>query len=239
MTVKPPPTRNFRGQSAEQRQAERRERLIQAGITSFGERGYHGVTVREVCAEAKLTERYFYESFENMQALFMEVFAKVSLAMKQEWLRALAVSPRDPSSLVEAFLRAFLKFISEDPRRARIVLYESRTVGENMLQFAEHTVDDYANTMRGFILLLFPDAATSGFNIDFLAHALVGANSYMAGRWMRENFKTPLEEVLQSHLQIYQALIEHAAVFKKAPAAVATESTKRAMRAKINPRSRS
>ena len=52
--------RTFKGQSQEERKAERRRRLIEAGINAFGERGYHAVTVRELCAEAQLTERYFY-----------------------------------------------------------------------------------------------------------------------------------------------------------------------------------
>ena len=52
--------RRYRGVSEEARQAERRQRFVEAGLTVFGSRGYHSSTVRSICAEAGLTERYFY-----------------------------------------------------------------------------------------------------------------------------------------------------------------------------------
>jgi AcrR family transcriptional regulator len=205
--VKP---RSFRGVPAEQRRGERKERLLQAGIRLFGARGYHGVTVREICAEAKLTERYFYESFENPPTLFRAVYARVSLAMKHECLLAVAQAPRDPLSLAEAYLRAFLGFIREDGERARIILFDSMAVGGEVLTYAENTVDDYANTLKGFMLFMFPDIASQGVNMELLAHALIGANAYVGARWLREGFRTPLEDVVTNHLYLYRALIEQA-----------------------------
>lgn len=35
------------------------------------------VTVKDVCNEAKLTERYFYESFKKSEELFQTVFLKM------------------------------------------------------------------------------------------------------------------------------------------------------------------
>ncbi|MGH9792076.1 MAG: TetR/AcrR family transcriptional regulator, partial [Candidatus Acidiferrales bacterium] len=57
-----------------QRSAERRARLIQAGVQVFGTKGFHSATVKQICAEAGLTERYFYESFENLNALFLATY---------------------------------------------------------------------------------------------------------------------------------------------------------------------
>jgi AcrR family transcriptional regulator len=63
------PVRPWRGVSATERTAERRERLIEAALEVFATRGYSASTVRDVCREAGLTERYFYESFRNREAL--------------------------------------------------------------------------------------------------------------------------------------------------------------------------
>ena len=75
--------RSFRGVSAEQRQAERYEKLIEAGLQSFGTHGFYRVTVREICAEAKLTERYFYESFKNHEELLVAVYQRLIKGMQQ------------------------------------------------------------------------------------------------------------------------------------------------------------
>src|ERR1700742_1768346 len=69
-----PAKRKFRGVAPEDRKAERHLRLLEAGIEAYGTRGFHAVGVRDVCGLAKLTERYFYESFENREALFLAVY---------------------------------------------------------------------------------------------------------------------------------------------------------------------
>ena len=46
------PPRRYRGVSLEQRQGDRRTRLIEAGLTVIGTQGYGAATVRAICAEA-------------------------------------------------------------------------------------------------------------------------------------------------------------------------------------------
>ncbi|RZK99325.1 MAG: TetR/AcrR family transcriptional regulator, partial [Rubrivivax sp.] len=62
--------RRYGGVDPEERQRQRKARLIEAALAVFGANGYHPSTVRDVCKEAQLTSRYFYESFDGMEALF-------------------------------------------------------------------------------------------------------------------------------------------------------------------------
>ncbi|MFT3928070.1 MAG: TetR/AcrR family transcriptional regulator [Myxococcales bacterium] len=202
-------SRTFKGQSQEERQAERRRRLIDAGIAAFGERGYHAVTVRELCAEAKLTERYFYESFENMPTMFMAVFAEVNMQLKNEVLKAIMLAPKDPMSLAEAYLRSYFIFIRQDPKRARIIGFSALAVNPQVRMFVEKAIEDYANMVRGFMLLLYPTMAHDPrLSAEFLSHGLVGANLYMAERWIREDFRTPLEDVVATNMLLYRTLAD-------------------------------
>lgn len=43
-----PATRRYRGASAEQRQHERRAKLLDAGLKVYGDIGYHAATVRGI-----------------------------------------------------------------------------------------------------------------------------------------------------------------------------------------------
>ena len=65
--------RQFKGLSLSERKEARREKLIEAGIATYGTLGF-SVTVKDVCQEAKLTERYFYESFKKSEDLFQTIF---------------------------------------------------------------------------------------------------------------------------------------------------------------------
>ena len=80
--------RSYRGQSQEQRRAERRSRLVAGAIAVYGERGYHQATVKAVCEAAGLTERYFYESFANSEALLIDSYNTVTYGVLGEIVRA-------------------------------------------------------------------------------------------------------------------------------------------------------
>src|SRR6201988_2844271 len=70
--------RNYAGLSADERRLARRERLIEGPSRAYGELGYRNTTVKAVCEAAGLTERYFYESFANSEALLVAAFDSVS-----------------------------------------------------------------------------------------------------------------------------------------------------------------
>ena len=70
--------RAYGGVSAEERIAARRAKLLDAGLELFGTRGYGTTGVKDVCREAGLTDRYFYESFADSEALFLAVFDRLT-----------------------------------------------------------------------------------------------------------------------------------------------------------------
>ena len=61
------PTR-WAGLAPDDRRAERRTLLLDAAFELLGTEGWGGTTVRAVCQEARLNPRYFYESFEDLDA---------------------------------------------------------------------------------------------------------------------------------------------------------------------------
>lgn len=73
VTSEPPRTRPYRGVPADQRRARRRAALMEAGLELLGTRGWAATTVRQVCAEAGLNDRYFYENFPDRDALLLAI----------------------------------------------------------------------------------------------------------------------------------------------------------------------
>ena len=63
--------RPYRGVSADDRRADRRARLLEAGLDLVGEVGVAEVTAEAVAARAGLSKRYFYESFADRDALLV------------------------------------------------------------------------------------------------------------------------------------------------------------------------
>jgi AcrR family transcriptional regulator len=109
------------------RAAARRAALVEAGVELLGTEGAAGVTVRAVCRGARLTERYFYESFDGRDALLRAVHSQVAGEARETIAAAVAGSAAGggPEALTHAAVGAFTAFLEDDPRRGRVLLSES------------------------------------------------------------------------------------------------------------------
>ncbi|MFC7644599.1 TetR family transcriptional regulator [Streptosporangium lutulentum] len=59
--------------SAEERLAERRERLISAAYTLYSDPGFPETTIEKLCASARISNRAFYECFSGRTELMQVV----------------------------------------------------------------------------------------------------------------------------------------------------------------------
>src|SRR6202035_2219353 len=101
--------RPYRGVSATDRRQQRRQRLIDAGLQLFGTLGVAGVGIVDVCAEAGLTKRYFYENFASIDTLADAVFEYVTGNLVAAVAPAIEVGAgRDPRPALAAYACALL-----------------------------------------------------------------------------------------------------------------------------------
>lgn len=117
------------GVPAEDRRATRRDLLIDAAFDLLGTEGWSGTTVRAVCQAARLNPRYFYESFEDLDAVVVAVYDRVVAGLGAEVLRALEDTAHDPSAQVRALIERIVIFVDEDRRRARVLYVEAQDWG--------------------------------------------------------------------------------------------------------------
>jgi AcrR family transcriptional regulator len=117
--------RSWRGVPPEVRKSERRELLIDAAYELLGAEGWNGTTVRGVCLGARLNARYFYESFDSLEALFIAVFDRLVQEATKAALTAIAAAGPDPAARSVAVIEASIRFVTADPRRARILFVEA------------------------------------------------------------------------------------------------------------------
>ncbi|MDX6714193.1 MAG: hypothetical protein QOH30_751 [Baekduia sp.] len=180
----PEAERRWGGTTLEARQSARRERLVEAGVELLGTEGAAGVSVRAACRSAKLSERYFYESFPDRDALLRAVHARVAGEAREAI--AAAVAAHAPATregaeeaLAHAAVEAFTSFLEEDPRRGRVLLSESFAD----MVLARHEIElvpTFAALLVAQITAL-PDAPDAT-DAELTAVALLGAlrNLYLA-----------------------------------------------------------
>lgn len=116
------PRRRYGGKSAEQRRGERRESLVAAALEIWQESGWAAVTMRGVCARAGLTDRYFYESFVDRDALLATLWDQMRDETLSMMVTAIAAHANDdPLAQLRAALHAVVHHIGDEPQRAQIV----------------------------------------------------------------------------------------------------------------------
>jgi AcrR family transcriptional regulator len=114
------PVRPWRGRPARDRLAERRRRLLDAGLQEFGTRGYATSTVAGLAAAAGLSNRYFYEQFADREALLRAVYDEVVAGAQAALVDGLRGAPPHLADRVRAGVRAFWAYQTADPRRPRV-----------------------------------------------------------------------------------------------------------------------
>ncbi|SNX65721.1 TetR family transcriptional regulator [Streptomyces sp. TLI_55] len=128
------PTGRYGGKTAEERQAERRRRFLDAALQLFGDTpGYRNTTVAALSEAAGLSTRQFYEEFRTLE----DVLAALHLQVNDWAERAVMAAVADAEALplaerAAAIFRAYAANVTGDPRRIRITFVEIIGVSPRM-----------------------------------------------------------------------------------------------------------
>lgn len=115
-------TRTWAGTTLDDRKAARRAQLLEAGLDLLGTGGSSAVSVRAVCRRARLTERYFYESFRDREQLVVAVYEDVVERLRRALIAAVPDVRAEPAERAKAAVSAFVELMVDDPRQGRVLL---------------------------------------------------------------------------------------------------------------------
>ncbi|HZN16139.1 MAG TPA: helix-turn-helix domain-containing protein [Acidimicrobiales bacterium] len=115
----------FAGLTPEERQAQRRALLLDAGFDLLGAEGWDATTVRAIVERAQLNPRYFYESFTDIDELVIAVYDRVVDELAHEVLAGLETMPAaDPAAQGREVVRRIVEFVDADRRRGHVLYVE-------------------------------------------------------------------------------------------------------------------
>ncbi|WP_162462555.1 TetR/AcrR family transcriptional regulator [Mycolicibacterium sp. CBMA 234] len=175
--------RVYGGVSGEQRIAERRRKLVEAGMNLFGSPSSGSVRVKDVVAEAGLTERYFYESFGDLNALYDAVFDTAADAIESRVTAAMVDIPADGFARVSIALRTTIDVLAGDPRMIRIIFVEALGTGGRA---GVHRNEILVRAAGNFVKWSAPDEPSfesSSMDARMKAFAMSGAASELMISW--------------------------------------------------------
>ncbi len=194
----------YGGRTHEQRRADRRARLLEATLDVWGSEQGGPVTMTRVCAAAGLSERYFYEQFANLEAALMAVLEGVAADIERESLAAFEAALGEPHERVRAGLDAFVRVLTDDPRKGRVAMVES--VGVPALRSRRDEL------LRGFVDLTAREArALHGPTAWAEAEGRLAATMFIGGvaqlvtGWLDGTLQTTPADVVDAAVHLFEA----------------------------------
>jgi AcrR family transcriptional regulator len=197
--------RPYAGVSAAERTARRRAKLIAAGLELFGNAGYRATRVKDICAQAGITDRYFYESFQNLEALLLAVFDAVGIDLLHRAATAVAAAPTDPEARVRAGVEAFVRAIVADPRKARLVFIEVVGISDAVERHTRAGILSFAQLIDEIARDYLPgDVGEAERRMGALS--LVGAVHQVVIGWQRRELDVSVERLINYCVAIFLAI---------------------------------
>lgn len=203
-----PKGRRYRGVSNEARKAERRLKLINAGIDIFGTTGFHSATVKGICQSAGLTERYFYESFSNAEALFTACYLHITDDLRERLQSVLLnMDEDDLDQTTRRGLSIVFQAFKDNPAVSRILLVEVLTVNKSLEELSLQTLYSFIEMLESLARPLIQEKDKTGkLDATLLASGLVGSILYMAARWSIDGCRQSVDQVVENAMLIFRGV---------------------------------
>lgn len=203
--------RVYGGLSADERVAERRARLLEAGLDLVGTEGAAATTVTAVCDRARVSPRYFYESFENLDQLLVAVFDDIVAEVSTEVGRRLPVKDAAVAEVLRASITAWVDVVGQDERKGRVAFVEalgSEPLMQRRLASTRMLADSLAQHARQVQPEPAP-AASDAFEMAGLVAA--GALIETMIEWLHGRLRSAPDDLVEGYTTLCSAAFDAAA----------------------------
>jgi AcrR family transcriptional regulator len=201
------PGRSYGGLTPTQRTQRRRQAFLEAGLRLLGSVGYRATTVRALCREAGLTDRYFYESFTGTERLLCEVYDACIARLQGQVVGSLqgVASGEALETRLTRTLDAFFSVV-EDPCLARVVWLEVLGVSAVVDARYHRAITSFADIALAFARSRHPEWRVSDQNGQLVALAAVGAINQSAMSWLLSGYAAPRAAVVRANALVVSGL---------------------------------
>ncbi len=203
-----PVHRPYLGEAAADRVAGRRRQLVDAARSHLAtDGGWERLTITQLCSDAGLNKRYFYESFEHLDAVAGAVVDDLV-----DQLSAIAVREAtdgieaglETADLAAQVLGSVVEWLVADDQRAT-VLFATATGHPAARGYRRRAMDALARTLSAFSLD-YHGAAEPPAIVGTGAALLIGGSAEAVLQWLERDRPTGLDELVDDLARFWVAI---------------------------------
>lgn len=173
-------------------------RLLEEALVRFGQRGYHGVSVREIARGAGVQASSLYAHLESKEELLLELMMLGHEEHHELLRRVLLEAGSDPAEQVAELVAAHVVFHATYPLLARICNRELAALGE--------ANREQVLAVRNQSEQIFVDVIERGVRLDvfdvpdsWLATAAIGAMGIRVAEWWTDELPFAVGDVVEAY----------------------------------------
>jgi AcrR family transcriptional regulator len=200
--------RTYGGRSAADRRAERRERLLEAGLDLFGGEGYAAASIEKLCTHAGVSTRNFYEEFTTREDLLITLHVRVI----ERSFAAVTAAFTDAADLelaarFELAVRAFINTTASDPRWARLAYVEVIGVSDTVERHRVLWRDKWSDFLVSEANRAVTRGEASARDFRLGSVALIGAVNELVHHYSISRGRITLDDVIAEVVRLAVAMV--------------------------------
>jgi len=160
-----------------------RDRILQAALQVFAEKGYHRAAVDDIVHASGTSKGAVYHHFPNKEALFLALVDEFSARLAAAIAEAIAGS-HGALAKVEAALRAGLETFAGDQQLARILLLESVSLGPAYEAKRAEVHGRFAALIQGYLDQAVAEGSIGPLDTRVATLAWLGAVNEVVIQWL-------------------------------------------------------
>ena len=195
---------------ARQREATRAS-ILQAALEAFSERGFEGVSTREIAARAGAHHALIKYHFETKDALWRAAVTFLFRRQAEEFESQSPEGYADPRAYAREMIRRRAYYWARHPEHARLMVQESCADSERFRWMTDQFIVHTAKVSEQFIRFLQDNGLAPQASIPALSYIFVGATQlfYTLAPEVRRvwNLEPTDPEVIEAHIEALVAVL--------------------------------
>jgi AcrR family transcriptional regulator len=183
--------------------------LMDAALEICGTQGWSATTMTAVCSRARLTERYFYESFADRDELLVAVFDRIAGEAAEVVLAATEAAPDAARERTRAAVTAFVELMTDDPRKGRVAFVEAMG-SEALMRRRFESIGTFAGLLAEQARVYYGTGEEAERILQVTSFLLVGGLAETLIAWLRGEVASSREELIGDVTDLFVATGEAA-----------------------------
>lgn len=198
----------YGGLSASERRDDRKARLLEAGLEYFGTIGFAKTTIPMLCSAAGVTARNFYDDFESREALLKALYDDIAQNVFDLFREPLRARDKTVRERIRASNEAYFRYMTGDPRRARIYAVESRGISAEFELRRRAMLEERLKSMTKATQRLEQVVSLDAIDSRLLSVAIAGAARALLREWVLAARRPSVEKMIDTLTALWMRTLQ-------------------------------